>query len=239
MENNSDYPKSSCSCYRRQPSIYTQPEGNPSNMSVVNCIDPDISSFTLNSSIQPNNQKGYELLNPEVLEEQYSKNFQKIQCNLGSNCQTAYMDSDPRLLSAIRAEYLPLNAPPLQSSIDYRTVDSDNKLNNYGKHYKDYSDINAGQLVYYINNELAEPFYRPNFVTSANTISKVEKDPMGKLYPSYTREPLKDPDHLNTTKKYYDGCLSWIQDSTSHREDLMSKQMEKFNRHRWEPRWIQ
>jgi|TARA_B110000259_G_C14034207_1_gene408371 hypothetical protein len=240
---NSNYPKSSCNCYGyKQQSNKLDRMGNPTNMSVVNCRYPSYfenqSTFEFKPpSIQPTFNEGYKIINPQAIEDKYSNDFERKDCNLGPNVETVYVDTDPRLMSAPRAQYIALDRPPAQSKVDINKIATDKSLDNYGQHYSGYSDINAGQIVYYINNERKEPFYGPNFSTSALTTSTLDIDPMGQISPSYVRHPLKDPEYLNTTKKNYTGCLSWIQDSMSHREDLMSKQMSKYNKERWEPRW--
>ena len=242
MNNDSDYAKSSCACYQCDKKKYDKnPKGNPSNMSLTNCQFPDFfecgDSFEFNSSIQPTKQNGIQILNPQALQDKYDNNFTPSKCNIKGCNEEVYLSDDPRLLSVPLNQYLTLDRPPIQSKININEIATDKSLDNYGKNYTGYSDINAGQILYYIDNEIAEPFHSPNFSTSAFTTSKVTMDPMGQVRPSYTRHPLTVPDHLNTKREKYDGCLSWIQDSANHREDIMSKQMEKINKTRWEPRW--
>jgi len=244
MNKDSEYPKSSCLCYKPEEKKYNKnPEGIPSNISLTNCHFPDFFNYEdsneYNVSIQPTKKNGIQLLNPQALQDKYSKNFTPSSCNSKGCNKDVYLSTDPRLLSVPSNQYYPLDRPPIDSKIKINEIATDNSLNNYGKNYSGYSDINAGQIVYYINKERTEPFYSPNFVTSALTTSKITQDPMGQVRPSYTRYPLKAPDHLNTKKQSYSGCLSWIHDSTNHREDIMSKQMELYNKERWEPRWAQ
>ena len=244
MNNNSDYPKSSCVCYQCDKKKYDKnTNGNPSNMSLTNCQFPKFFDcgdiFEFNSSIHPNKQSGIKILNPQALQDKYDNNYTPLNCNIKGCNQKVYSSSDPRLLSVPLCQYLTLDRPPIQSKINVNEIANDKSLDNYGQNYTGYSDINAGQILYYENKETAEPFHSPNFSTSAYTTSSVIQDPMGQIRPSYIRYPLTKPDHLNTKKEKYSGCLSWIQDSTDHREDIMSKQMETFNKQRWEPRWSQ
>jgi hypothetical protein len=60
---------------------------------------------------------------------------------------------------------------------------------------------------------------------------------MGAIKPHYERVPLKCNDYLTSEKRIYDHCLSWMDDSTSFREDIMSLQMSKMNEQKWTSRW--
>ena len=242
----SNYPKSSCRCYNCAQRDYNSiPDaGPPSNMSVRNCnISPYYDCYdkrSFSSEIQPTLEKGYVNLNPGVATGSYDKSFEKIACpdNLGGLCKNVYASTDPRLISSFHnGQVLTLDRPPITSEMKLNNINIDPSLNGYGQNYKTYSDINAGQIEYYINKSQEGAFFEPNFSSSARMFGTLYQDPMGSMKPQYDRQPLKCNNPLNTKNAIYDGGLSWIQDSQEHRQDLLSLQMRKRNQERFEPRW--
>jgi hypothetical protein len=238
------YYKSSCNCHNCTRKKYREPAGNPTNMSVrgcnfsqyYNCYDENF----FRSNIEPRYKTGYESINPEVIQDKYAKNFALISENksrLPKSCENAYISSDPRLISASHnGQVLALDRPPIDSTVCLDDLNNEN-LKEYGKNYNTYSDINAGQIEYYIDKSRSDPFFNPLFTIPSKSIGKVYKDPMGSMKPQYNRHSLVCNSMLDTTNDNYSGGLSWIQDSTSHREDLLSLQMRKRNEQRWMPRW--
>jgi len=193
------------------------------------------------SNIEPNNNgSGYHTINPSVYHNKYSDGFQfedSPQDQKSSGSMAVYSSKDPRLkLVTSGGEYLMLDKPPLESKVRMNDMYLDNNLNRYGQNYETYSDINCGDIIYYINKEKQGPFKSSVFSTSARTTGVLYKDPMGSVKPIYERTPLKKTNPCST-KDFYEGGLSWIQDSQAHREDLLSKQMIKINQEKWEARW--
>ena len=92
--------------------------------------------------------------------------------------------------------------------------------------------------MYYMSNDISNSLFSPVFATEVDVVGEVYKDPMGNMRPEYTRIPKpvnfiqRDP----CTSKG-DFCLSWINDSQYHREDIISKQMSTRNEQRYETRW--
>lgn len=237
------YPKSSCNCYNCTKKDYPCESGNPSNMSVRDCKVPSAfecyDKIPFRNDIEPQDKKGYKVLNSLASAQNMSKDFQRFECSGQQGCpKVQYASKDPRLISVPHGgQVMTLDRPPYDSSVKLSQVATDKHLDAYGQNYSGYSDINAGHYTYYINRSREDPFYPPNFTISANAIGTLYQDPMGAIRPQYTRKPLKCNNPLNTKKDHYDGGLSWIQDSTEHREDLLSYQMRKRNEQRYEPRW--
>jgi len=211
-------------------------------MSVRNC---DFSKyrcsdkFVFKKRIEPRGEVGYENINPGVFENSYDKSFQRVECpdNKGG-CKNVYASTDPRLISPMHGgQILTLDRPPVSSDIKLKNIYTDKNLLNYGKNYRTYSDINSGQIMYYTDKSRQDVFYEPNFSSSATAIGTLYKDPMGAIKPQYDRVPLKCNDSLDTDMNRYEGGLSWIQDSSNHRQDLLALQMRKHNEQRWMPRW--
>ena len=203
------------------------------NMSIENCKIP----YQLNererilflSKNQPEKNKGYTVLNPNALLNKYATDFKFI--------NNQYVCQDPKLISNSRGDQvLTLDRPPIDGSIPLDQISSHKSLENYGKKYRTYSDINAGHITYYIDKSIQDPFFEPIFTIPANVTGELYKDPMDSFKPQYERHFLKK-DPINSTSCSYNGCLSWIEDSQEHREDLISRQMRKHNEQRWESRW--
>lgn len=245
-----DYPKSSCQCYNCNYNKYDGSEkGVPSSISVRDCSVPQYYECydrrEFKSNIEPTNNSGYEYLNPQVSQNLFSRDFQKFSCEGNksqqddrfANCNTVYASSDPRLIDVPRSEIMPLDRPPYDSAIKLNEIYTDPKLRNYGKGYRTYSDIYAGQISYYVNRSQEDAFYEPNFTTSSQMIGTLYKDPMGSIKPQYDIYPLTCNNPITSHNDNYEGELSWIQDSQFHRQDLMAKQMRTRNQTLWQPRW--
>ena len=131
-----------------------------------------------------------------------------------------WVSPDPRLISPIRGgQRLALNAPPINGKV--KPADIYNKRPGYTlpPSYPSFQCITNGQIRYYINKNLAKPFISTLFTTPAKAIKYNYVDPMGSCKPHHIRCPTDNP---NT-------CLSWINDSQMHREDLMSRQLWRRN----------
>lgn len=235
-----DYDKTSCNYITNTPQIQ-QTEGYPTNMSVRNCEFPkNFGNTPFRQNIEPkgvvypddNSREVY--LNPI---QNYSKDFKQITVNTKDGPETQYTSSDPRLKSAIRGGRIyPLNAPPVSSSTSAVEILDDTSLDNYGQNYKGYSDT-KGDIKYYINKRLEDPFNYPNFSTSATVTGNVFVDPMGSIKPEYNRVPLKISRHVGPDRANYEGGLSWMEDSSNFRQDIMALQMRRTLQESYEPRW--
>lgn len=147
-------------------------------------------------------------LNPQAIYEKQSKDF--------SNSNNLFNSNDPRLNKfGFITHNLNLDSVP-QTSYDMTSnVNTDNTLNNYGKNYKNYSDINAGNIVYYINNEKT-PNYLPKLHKHSKDIKNIYIDPMGGI-------SLQNCNKLKpfSCEKRDKNCLSYIQDTNNHRLELL------------------
>lgn len=261
-----NFPKSSCNCYRCTQNNYNvSDEGVPTNMSVYNCNFPNYfqcyDKKPFKNGHEPTTKKGFVNLNPEVDSQNTAKNFETI--NLTENCaehskefnlQTYWpqpngwlqlgdvpeqvTSNDPRLFNAAHQRWLTLDRAPADSSKKLTEIPTDKTLDKYGQYYKSYSDINAGHVTYYVDKELEDPFFKPNYANTGDVNGVLYKDPMGAMKPQYSFKNLKDDDPVNSAiREKYDGELSWIQDSTNHRQDLMSLQQRKHNEQNWQYRY--
>ena len=100
----------------------------------------------------------------------------------------------------------------------------------YGRNYATYSDINAGQITYYIDPKIEDAYFSPNFTIPAKVEGVMYRDPMGSLKPTYVRKEVMTPNECYNP-------LSFIRDSAVHREDIMAGQMAQMNQMKWSARY--
>jgi hypothetical protein len=224
-----DYPNSSCDCYECNIYMPNSPDEKPSNSGVRGCNQNCFRTTVFKDQVEPNTESGITYINPSVFSgNKLDKTFNGLNDSSG---YITYSDNDPRLVNAAAGQRIRLDKPPLNSSTKLYSLITDKKLDRYGQNYKSYDDINAGQIVYYIDKSKQDAYFEPLFSIKSRTVGTMYTDPMGNIKPVYTRTPLPDP-----TNKY-NNCLTDIRDSQYHREDILSKQMRVINQTRWEPRW--
>lgn len=214
-----DYPKSSC-CFEHKK--YNCLDCIPTNLALCNC-DKECYDETFSCNIEPKCKSGIQIINPQTIYNKIPCDFEPIEC-----CDT-YESIDPRLIDIPRGIHTKLDAPPMDSSLKLNTIYCDSKLNNYGKNYKTYADIDAGQIVYYNDKSLCSAYISPVFSTPSKVCGKIYKDPMGGINAEYERTPLYKPCEQD--------CPRWLSDSTYHREDITSKQMGSILDKDWNKRW--
>lgn len=146
---------------------------------------------------------------------------------------------DGRLVSVPHGgEILALDHPPLYESMPVNdSIYTDSKMELYRtKVYQDYTDIKAGNRLYYIPDTHSDAYYLPNYTIPMNMEGVLYKDPMGAIIPYYIRTPLITYDVLDTKKNNY-GELTWIRDTQENREDMMSLRTRYINKKRYNPRY--
>jgi hypothetical protein len=242
------YPQSSCECYKCTEKKFPENIGHPTNMSVRGCNFPEFyecynrNIFKINIEPSkeelPNNIKNnYKIYNPNIFKNSSAPDFGKYTIYENGKPREVAMSMDPRLVSAWRGLRYPLDQAPIDETVQLKNIYSKD-LNEYGKRYKDYSDINAGDITYYNNKSIEDAFFKPVFGEQAQTIGIMYKDPMGAMKPEYKRIPLKATDPLTqNTCNYKPYCLSSIQDSQTFRESIMASQMAQQNQTKYTARW--
>lgn len=239
-----DYPKSSCNCYQCASceKILKPAEGRPSNMSTPGCSAPPyfecFDKSVFKTTILPDIDDKYIELNPEVVLNAYDQDFRKYECTYDGITRDVYASNDPRLISIFHnGQLLTLDVPPQTDGVKLADV-YDDKLTNYGQKYKGYEDVNAGQISYYVDKSISEPFFQPIFARNARMFATLYQDPMGSMKPQYDRQPLNRFNPIDTKNRVYYGGLSWIEDSCESREDIISRQMRKTNQQKYSARWF-
>jgi hypothetical protein len=238
-----NYPKSSCNCYNCDKRNYnvSNPNGIPTNMSVRNCDFSDYyncdNQIVFKSQIEPSNKQGYNYINPEAVTNSYDKTFQAVPANYTGFNNTVFVSNDPRLISgAHNGQILALDRPPMNAKIELDQIYLDPLMKEYGKKYNDYSDVKAGQIVYYIDKSIEDANYLPVYTNNAYVKGVMYKDPMDGMNPQYIRTPVIKTDLLDT-KNNKTNQLSWIRDSLESREDLINLQQQKYNKQKYSSRW--
>lgn len=239
------YPKSSCPCETCLPQYPIPKDGVKSNLSVRGCeYSPYFECsdrVEIKKDIQPTDQTGITDINPQAYTNKLSEGFDAMKCPNGcpiaSTCPpVVYLSRDTRQFNAIRADYMALDTIPIDGNVRLRNV---YKLpDNYGLGFKPYDQIDDGQIVYYNDKSIQDAFYKPVFSEEAEQSSVLYKDPMGAMKPEYNRKALINTANPTvTTAKKYPYCLSYVQDTQSHREDIMALQQRKNNQQKWSARW--
>lgn len=126
---------------------------------------------------------------------------------------------DPRLKDVLRGGYnMELNVPVYDATSKSFERYAPNNINT--RRYNSYSDINGGQISYYVDDYLTQPFFPPNYQIRSQINSRIFIDPMGSLKPEYKRIPLfPTPTYISDYR--------FDQDQMSFREDIMALQSRK------------
>ncbi len=237
----------SCSSCNYEPLDNKNFDKNPTNLG----IDYDYIKYVDDNGVYTNPIFQQKNLNPCVIKKGvtgYNENIysDNISRDFGSVCLTpelnngiGYTSYDPRLKDVMRGgERMILDRPPINHSVKLDKVYNQN-LKNYGRNYKNYKDVNGGQIMYYNDKSIEDAYYSPNFVDPVQIVGYAYRDPMSTIKPQYIRLPLnQQPNPVTYSGCNYNGCgLSFISDSQEFRQDLMSKQMSKMNQQRYIPRW--
>jgi len=142
--------------------------------------------------------------------------------------QTYFYGFDSRVVDA-RGMRICLDQPAMVGAVD---MDDVYKFDNsgYGGVYQSYGAINNGNIAYYVDQSVSQPFYEPVYTLSSNVEKKVVMDPMTNPKPEYSKK-------VNSSlKSVVDD--QYARDQLSFREELMSRQQNLYNRTSWTNRWI-
>ena len=237
------YPKTSCPC-SDVPKNYKIPKNSiKSNLSINGCKPPPFfetyDRLEFNRDIQPKNKVGKYELNPQAYTNKIVPDFGMVPCKTASSCPTpSWMSWDPLLFSNTRVNYTPLDRPPTYGQVRMKNIYKDGYTYDNALGYQTYDKIGDGDITYYIDESIQDAFYHPVFSEPAEEQSQLFIDPMGGIKPEYNRKPIINTENPTTTKQScYPYSLSFIQDSQSQREDLMSLQTRKMNQTKWSARW--
>jgi hypothetical protein len=225
---------SSCDCYSCKTNLNLGCKKNANNCDFNPYFDC-VNRAQFKTQLEPSDKDGFTYINPYCISKDYAPEFARM----GKSEPPVYSSQDPRLISAIHnGQVLQLDVPPIDECIKLADVYTDPRLKYYGKtFYKDYSDINAGQIMYYVDKSIEDALYHPLFENSAQVDGDIYQDVMGATYPEYYRIPTKCENLLNTKTRKYRYGLSSIDDTNETREDLIALQMRPQNRSKYSARY--
>ena len=113
---------------------------------------------------------------------------------------------------------VPVDRPPLQSRKNTTSPD-DLPVYTTTLNYNNYSDINIGDWVYYVDKNMATPYHSPNFVISGQAQEQYYTDPMGRVSLQFpTQRMSKEAKEIS---QYPD-----LRNELIHRENIMASYEE-------------
>lgn len=168
----------------------------------------------MNPDYQKRLEKGhYDILN--------KSNQLKFATDFFETPNGTYTSLDPRLKDVLRGGYsMELNVPVYDAT--WKSFNRDQPQHNEIKtqQYNSYTDVDGGQLTYYVDDYLTQAYFPPNYQIRSSIRPHVFVDPMGSRKPEYNRKPIMQ------TASYISDYRS-DQDQIGFREDIMSLQSRK------------
>lgn len=233
---------SSCDCYMCNQTCQIPPQKSYANNCDFSPYFECKNRYPFKTQNEPMNKDGYVMINPASITANYARDFYELDCSKEPNTFTypnkVYSSLDPRLISAYHnGQTLALDRHPIDTDIKLKDVYTDPRMPLYGQRYNDYRDINAGQILYYIDRKIEDSLFQPLFENPSEIQGTIYKDPMGATYPEYHRTPIVHNNFLKTRNRTYTYGLSSIDDINEFREDIIHKQMRVHDRWRYEPRY--
>ena len=199
-------------------------------LSQLNCnkeFNFNCNNYQINIITEPKkNNYNTQILNTRHNSLKYLPDYHKIENNQDGKTTPTCINNDPRLTHGMRTQYImDLDRPPTDSMINMKDI-YNKELENYGRNYKNVSDINAGDIIYYDNNSIKKKaFYQPIFDINTPNNYSIYKDPMDNISLQNTRTHSQNhnPTSIKEFKNKEVG-LSFISDTQEHRQDLLSLQ---------------
>lgn len=145
------------------------------------------------------------------------------------NSNIGWISQDSTTLDAQRAIRMCLDSVPMNSKINnYLDIyDKNSDINRYKSVYYYREDL-PGQIQYYIDPEMTNPFFSPLFPKNSKSFGAVYIDPMNNAHYDF-RRAVQQPLDCN------DCGIAEFRDLQNHREDLLSHIMRPRNRKEYEP----
>lgn len=148
---------------------------------------------------------------------------------VNKNEGVGWISKDSTTLDAQKAVRMCLDSVPMNSYIrDYWAIyDKNSDINRYKSVYYFREDL-PGQIQYYVDPEMTNPFFPPVFPKNTKTLGAVYIDPMNNTHYDFRRS-VQQP--LNC-----DDCgIAEFRDLQGHREDILANIMRLRNKKEYEP----
>lgn len=156
--------------------------------------------------------------------------FDKIGKGNTNRGNIGWISTDSTTLDAQKAVRMCLDSVPMNSKKKLGTIYDAHSVDEpryQGLHYS--YDHLPGQIQYYIDPEMTNPFFSPLFPKNTKSLGAVYVDPMGSVSYDFRRASGKQPQDCN------DCDIGEFRDSQHHREDVQSSQMRSRNKREFEP----
>lgn len=142
---------------------------------------------------------------------------------------TYFYGWDSRTVDAARGLRTMLDQPAKVGAVH---MDDVYKIDNsgYGGVYPTYGAMNNGNIAYYVDQSVSQPFFDPVYTLSSTVDKSILMDPMNNPTPQYTK--TIDSTLYSVVNDQY------ARDQLSFREELMSRQQNLYNKTSWTNRWI-
>ena len=144
--------------------------------------------------------------------------------------------NDPRLYDARRGIQIQLNDPPNESNVKpFGNIYGSNPHapKNAGDFYQTYKDINTGQIRYFVSKAVAPPFFYPLYADKGNAVAYEFTDPNTTTKPQYVKIPQVITNPTTNPNGIPRKTLSFLEDTTAHRDDILMHQMNVRNSQKW------
>lgn len=160
-----------------------------------------------------------------------SKSIGKI-CRDKSNI--GWISKDSTTLDAQKASRMCLDSVPANSKIDdYWVIYDKNSIANRYKSLYYFREDLPGQIQYYVDPEMTNPFFLPLFPENTKALGAVYVDPMNNVQYDFRRSTgvcgPRQPLNCN------DCGIPEFRDQQEHREDMLANIMRPRNRREYEP----
>lgn len=153
-------------------------------------------------------------------------------CNDRSNI--GWISKDSTTLDAQKAVRMCLDSVPMNSYQKdmWSIYDKNSDINRYKSVYYYREDL-PGQIQYYIDPEMTNPFFSPLFPKNTEAVGAVYIDPMNNTHYDFRRSNgscgEKQPLNCNDCE------IAEFRDLQEHREDMLANIMRTRNRREYEP----
>jgi hypothetical protein len=153
-------------------------------------------------------------------------------CNDRSNI--GWISKDSTTLDAQKAVRMCLDSVPMNSYQKdmWSIYDKNSDINRYKSIYYYREDL-PGQIQYYIDPEMTNPFFSPLFPKNTKALGAVYIDPMNNTHYDFRRSNgscgEKQPLNCNDCE------IAEFRDLQEHREDMLANIMRTRNRREYEP----
>lgn len=204
-------------------------EKHPTNLAIWSCEEPKFNNdyYKIETLLEPN-------IN---LENITNKDINKLKIKEDMSYKkigNSYISPNNPKMKILGGGAIGLDKRPLSGEINIDDIYKMD-LSNYGGIYKDYSNISAGDIKYYLNPEMTELRNRNIFSQTGITTKLLYKNPQNTIKPYYLHKNIFNNNNKEPRNPFE---LRDSQHMLNNREELMTLQMNKMNSTNYEKRFF-